>query len=288
MIDLTAIILTKNEEKNLQECIDSVRDVAKRIVVVDSYSTDDTLKIAEANGADIYQHPFENYGKQFQWAMDHTDIDTKWIFRFDADERLTKESAKELEALCAENDNTDVNGIIFTLEVVFLGRKLKHGGTYPFKKLCIFKRGLAYMEERSMDEQIVLLSGRTVEMKKVSEHHDFRDLTFWINKHNWYATRAAKDYLDFAGKEDLYEELDFSSKLRRMVKRKIYYRLPTGLRCWLYFVYRYVFRLGFLDGREGFFYAFFQAYWYRMLVDAKIYEAKKMNAALAEAGDLKA
>ena len=104
MIDLTAIILTKNEEKNLQECIDSVREVAKRIVVVDSYSTDDTLKIAEANGADIYQHPFENYGKQFQWAMDHTDIDTKWIFRFDADERLTMESAKELEKLCTDND----------------------------------------------------------------------------------------------------------------------------------------------------------------------------------------
>lgn len=288
MIDLTAIILTKNEEKNLQECMDSVRNVAKRIVVVDSFSTDDTLKIAEANGADIYQHPFENYGKQFQWAMDHTGIDTTWIFRFDADERLTKDSAAELVRLCTENENTDVNGIIFTLEVVFLGRKLKHGGTYPFKKLCIFKRGLAYMEERSMDEQIVLTSGRAVEMKCVSEHHDFRDLTFWINKHNWYATRAAKDYFDYAGKEDVYGELDFPSRVRRIVKRKIYYRLPMRLRCWLYFVYRYIFRLGFLDGKEGFFYAFFQAYWYRMLVDAKIFEAKKMNAALADAGDLKA
>lgn len=287
MIDLTAIILTKNEEKNLSDCIDSVRDVAKRIIVVDSYSNDDTLKIAEEKGVDIYQHPFENYGKQFQWAMDHTDIDTKWIFRFDADERLTPDSARELIRLCTENADTDVNGIIFTLEVVFLGRKLKHGGTYPFKKLCIFKRGMAYMEERSMDEQLVLTAGRSVEMKCVSEHHDFRDLTFWINKHNWYATRAAKDYFDFKGKEDTYQNLDFPSKIRRIIKYKIYYKLPMRFRCWLYFIYRYIFRLGFLDGKEGFFYAFFQAYWYRLLVDAKIYEAIKMNKTLVDTGDLK-
>lgn len=287
MIDLTAIILTKNEEKNLSDCINSVRDVAKRIIVVDSYSNDDTLKIAEEKGADIYQHPFENYGKQFQWAMDHTDIDTKWIFRFDADERLTPDSARELIRLCTENADTDVNGIIFTLEVVFLGRKLKHGGTYPFKKLCIFKRGMAYMEERSMDEQLVLTAGRSVEMKCVSEHHDFRDLTFWINKHNWYATRAAKDYFDFKGKEDTYQNLDFPSKIRRIIKYKIYYKLPMRFRCWLYFIYRYIFRLGFLDGKEGFFYAFFQAYWYRLLVDAKIYEAIKMNKTLVDTGDLK-
>ena len=287
MIDLTAIILTKNEEKNLSDCIDSVRDVAKRIIVVDSYSNDDTLKIAEEKGADIYQHPFENYGKQFQWAMDHTDIDTEWIFRFDADERLTPDSARELIRLCTENADTDVNGIIFTLEVVFLGRKLKHGGTYPFKKLCIFKRGMAYMEERSMDEQLVLTAGRSVEMKCVSEHHDFRDLTFWINKHNWYATRAAKDYFDFKGKEDTYQNLDFPSKIRRIIKYKIYYKLPMRFRCWLYFIYRYVFRLGFLDGKEGFFYAFFQAYWYRLLVDAKIYEAIKMDKTLVDTGDLK-
>lgn len=287
MIDLTAIILTKNEEKNLSDCIDSVRDVAKRIIVVDSYSNDDTLKIAEEKGADIYLHPFENYGKQFQWAMDHTDIDTKWIFRFDADERLTPDSARELIRLCTENADTDVNGIIFTLEVVFLGRKLKHGGTYPFKKLCIFKRGMAYMEERSMDEQLVLTAGRSVEMKCVSEHHDFRDLTFWINKHNWYATRAAKDYFDFKGKEDTYQNLDLPSKIRRIIKYKIYYKLPMRFRCWLYFIYRYIFRLGFLDGKEGFFYAFFQAYWYRLLVDAKIYEAIKMNKTLVDTGDLK-
>lgn len=287
MADLTAIILTKNEELNLEKCINSVKNVAKRIVVVDSFSTDKTLDIAKAMGADIYQHEFENYGKQFQWAIDNTNIDTKWIFRFDADERLTTESAKELEQLCIENENTDVNGIIFTLEVTFLGRKLKHGGTYPFKKLCIFKKDMAYMEERSMDEQIILKSGRCIEMKNVSEHNDFRDLTYWVSKHNWYATRAAKDYFDHLETGDDYSNLDFTCKLRRMIKYKIYYKMPMRLRCWFYFMYRYWIKLGFLDGKEGFLYAFLQAYWYRILVDAKIHEIKKMQLDIKEVGELK-
>ncbi|MPM07048.1 hypothetical protein SDC9_53352 [bioreactor metagenome] len=287
MADLTAVILTKNEEVNLQKCIDSVKIIARRIIVIDSFSTDNTLEIAKKNGADIYQHQFENYGKQFQWAIDNTEITTNWIFRLDADERLTVESATELEKLCNENDNTDINGIIFTLEVNFLGKKLRYGGTYPFKKLCIFKRGLAYMEERSMDEQIVLKSGRIIEMKNVSEHFDYRDLSYWISKHNWYATRAAKDYLDYKDKEIEYSELDVPAKIRRFVKYKIYYRLPSGIRCSLYFFYRYVIRLGMLDGKAGFYYNFLQAYWYRVLVDAKIYESDKLGKEYSESGDLK-
>ncbi len=286
MVDLTAIILTKNEEKNIQRCIDSVKNIAKRIVVVDSFSTDNTVNIVKSNGVEVYEHEFINYGRQFQWAIDNTNIDTKWIFRFDADERLTKESAAELSKLCRENENTDVNGIIFTLEVTFLGKKLKHGGTYPFKKLCIFKKNMGYMEERSMDEQIILKSGRCVEMKCVSEHNDFRDLSYWISKHNWYASRAAKDYFDHLQNDDDYSDLDFTCKLRRVIKYKVYYKMPMRIRCWMYFIYRYWIRLGFLDGKEGFLYAFFQAYWYRLLIDAKIHEAIKMNKSIEEAGSL--
>lgn len=286
MVDLTAIILTKNEEANIEKCIDSVREVAKRIVIVDSYSTDRTLDITRAMGGEIYQHEFENYGKQFQWAIDNTEIDTKWIFRFDADERLTKESAAELEKLCIENENTDVNGIIFTLEVTFLGRKLKHGGIYPFKKLCIFKRDMAYMEERAMDEQIILKSGRCVEMKCISEHNDFKDLSYWITKHNWYATRAAKDYFDHIESGDDYSNLDFTCRMRRIIKYKIYYNMPMRMRCFMNFVYRYWVRLGFLDGKEGFLYAFLQAYWYRILVDAKIYEASIKKESIDSVGSL--
>jgi len=286
MIDMTAIILTKNEEANLQKCIDSVKNIVKRVIVVDSFSTDKTVEISKNNGLEVYQHEFENYGKQFQWAMDNTNIDTKWIFRFDADERLTNESADELQQLCRENENTDVNGIIFTLEVTFLGRKLKHGGIYPFKKLCIFKRDMAFMEERSMDEQIILTSGRAIEMRCISEHNDFRNLSYWISKHNWYATRAAKDYFDHSQNGDDYSNLDFTCKLRRFIKYNIYYKMPMRTRCWMYFMYRYWFKLGFLDGKEGFLYAFLQAYWYRMLVDAKIHESIKNHINIEEVGSL--
>lgn len=286
MIDMTVIILTKNENMNISKCIKSVQGICKRIVVVDSFSDDETASIAKAEGAEVYLHEFINYGKQFQWALDNTNIQSKWVFRLDADESLTDKSAAELIYLCNENENTNVNGIIFTLEVTFLGKKLKHGGTYPFRKLCIFKKDFAFMEERSMDEQIVLKAGRTIEMKNVSEHNDFRDLTYWISKHNWYATRAAKDYLDNAGKSIEYNNLDYPSKVRRYVKYNVYYKLPMSLRSWIYFVYRYVIKGGFLDGREGFLYAFLQAYWYRILVDAKIYEAEKLNKKIEEAGSL--
>ncbi|MGX7132231.1 glycosyltransferase family 2 protein [Enterococcus songbeiensis] len=273
---MTVVILTKNEETNLPECLESLNKRFQRVVIVDSFSTDGTKNVAKHYNAEFVQHEFVNYGKQFQWAITHLDITTQWIFRLDADERLTSESLNEIAVLSEKNKDTNVNGIIFPLEVNFLGKRLRHGGTFPFKKLCIFKQGKAFMEEREMDEQIVLTEGISVEMKHISKHEDFKDLTFWIDKHNWYASRAAKDYLHNLqnnGKDD-YQSLDTPAKIRRFLKYGLYYRLPSIIRTNAYFLYRYIFRLGFLDGYAGFLYAFFQAYWYRVLVDAKIYEYK--------------
>lgn len=275
-IDMTVIILTKNEQSNLAECLESLKNRFQRVIVVDSFSEDSTENIARQYKTEFVQHKFVNYGAQFQWAITNLDISTKWIFRLDADERLTTESLNEIADLSEKNKDTDINGIIFPLEVSFLGKKLKHGGTYPFKKLCIFKTGKAFMEEREMDEQIILTEGISVEMKNISKHEDFKDLTFWINKHNWYASRAAKDYLynlEQSGGDD-YKPLDTPAKVRRFLKYGLYYRLPSLFRTTAYFMYRYIFRLGFLDGYVGFLYAFFQAYWYRVLVDAKIYEMR--------------
>ena len=128
MIDLTAIILTKNEELNIADCINSIKDLAKRIVVIDSFSTDRTVQIAKELGAEVYEHEFINYSKQFLYGLNETDIRTTWVLRIDADERLTDASGKEIENLCSENMQTDVNGIILRFEVTFLGKKLRHGG----------------------------------------------------------------------------------------------------------------------------------------------------------------
>lgn len=274
MADLTAIILTLNEEKNIRECIGSIQGLAQRIVVVDSFSTDDTVKIAKELGAEVLQHEFVNQAQQFIYALNTLGIDTKWILRIDADERFTEKSREELERLIKEHAEDDVNGIVVRFEVSFMGKALRHGGIYPFRKLVVFKKGTAHMEARNMDEHIVLDTGRSVEMKNDCLHQDFKNLTAWIDKHNKYSSREVMDYLASAetGKG---ATLNKSAKFKRFVKFRIYYKLPMGFRAKLYYWYRYYLKLGFLDGKEGKIFAFLQAYWYRFLVDAKIYEKKK-------------
>ncbi len=275
MANLTAIILTKNEEKNIEYCIRSILPVAKKIVVIDSFSTDGTVEKAKALGAVVYQHEFINQAKQFIYGMEVANVETIWIMRIDADERLTEASAAEINELCGKNADTDVNGLVLRFEVNFMGKKLRHGGIYPFRKLLVFKNGKGYMEDRNMDEHIVLSEGRSIEVKNDSEHHDYKDLTYWISKHNCYASREVLDYYKFKDDRKNGKDLDSKARFKRFIKFRIYYKLPAGMRAHLYFWYRYYFKLGFLDGKEGKIFAFMQAYWYRFLVDAKIYEREK-------------
>lgn len=266
--DITAIILTKNEEKNIVDCINSICNIVKRIVIIDSFSTDKTVEIAKRMGAEIYQHEFENYAKQYIYGVEISKIDTIWTLRIDADERLTEESAKELEELCNINNNTNVSGIVLRFKKNFLGKDLYHGGIYPWKKMNCYKTKLGHIEDRMMDEHIVLDSGDVVTMKNDSLHFDFKSLEFFIDKHNWYSTRECIDYFNHKNQIATNETVD----IKTWVKMHLYYKLPLGLRAHLYYIYRYYIKLGFLDGKEGKIYTFLQAYWYRFLVDAKIYE----------------
>jgi glycosyltransferase involved in cell wall biosynthesis len=272
MADLTALILTYNEEKNIEECINSIKPLAERIVVIDSFSTDRTVELAESLGAEVHKHEFINYAKQYLYGIEIAGITTKWILRLDADERLTPAAVGELEQLCRDNTDTDVNGIILRFEVEFMGKKLRHGGIYPFRKLLVYKNGMGTIEDRSMDEHIVLFEGRSIELKNDCIHHDYKDLNFWIDKHNKYATREVQDYLKSKDNAEKGQNLDFKAGVKRKIKFGIYYKLPMGMRAHMYYWYRYYIKLGFLDGREGKIFAFMQAYWYRYLVDAKIYE----------------
>lgn len=276
MADLTAIIITKNEEKNIEHCIRSVMQIAKRIIVVDSFSEDKTVELAKNLGAETYLHEFINHGKQFLYGLNETGVNTRWVLRIDADERLTEASAREIEELCNENTDTDVNGLILRFEVEFMGKQLRHGGIYPFRKLLVFKYGIGTIEERNMDEHIILLQGRAVELKHDSKHCDYKDLTYWVNKHNWYAGKEVLDYVENLNKlnED-GSHLDKEAGIKRFIKFHIYYKLPMGMRSHFYYLYRYYIKAGFLDGKEGQIFAFLQAYWYRFLVDAKIYEWQK-------------
>ena len=232
-------------------------------------------------------HPFENYARQFNFALDNGNITTKWTFRLDADERLTPELCEELEALTKEHDDDDVNGITMEAWLYFMGRKIKHG-CHNKRKLMLFKTGIGRIEDRKMDEHTVLSRGTSVYAKNRFIHYDFKNMTHWINKMNWYATREMQDYYEFKqGKDAGFAESDAAISGTRKKKFGFYYRFPLFLRCWLLFIYYYIFRLGFLDGAEGFVYHYMYHRWYRTLVDAKILEQSITNKPFEETGDLK-
>ena len=152
----------------------------------------------------------------------------------------------------------------------------------------LFKTGIGRVEDRKMDEHTILSSGSAVACKEKFIHHDFKDMTFWINKLNWYATREMQDYFDFINGKDA--GIDAEDKEIGKVRNKkfgLYYKFPLFIRCWLVFIYVYIFQLGFLDGKEGFIYHWTYNRWYRTLVDCKIYEQMKTNKPLEETGDLK-
>lgn len=283
MADITAIILTKNEEINIGECIDSIKKIVKKIVVIDSFSDDNTVEIAKKKGAEVYQHPFENYAKQYMYGVKIANANTVWTLRIDADERFTPEAAAELQKLCDENMNTDVAGITLRFKKNFLGRDLYHGGVYPWKKMNCYKTKHGNIEDRFMDEHIVLSSGKIINMKNDCLHLDFKTIEYWINKHNWYSSRETVDYFKSLTKKQNKSKINFST----WVKMNIYYKLPLGMRAHLYYIYIYYVRMAFLDGKEGKIYAFLRAYWYRYLVDIKIYECQKMNMKYEGKGELK-
>ena len=286
MTDVTAVILTKNEEKNLIDCLESLKGFAKRTVVVDCGSEDGTCSIAEEYGADVYFHPFENYSKQFNWALDNTDITTKWTYRLDADERLTPALKEELAALALEHADDDINGFSTEAWLVFLGRVLKHGAANK-RRIVMFKTGIGRIEDRRMDEHTVLSEGKSISCKERFIHEDFKDMTHWINKMNWYATREMQDYFEF--KEGKSAEIENDRYVADTRKKKFgfYYKLPMFSRSWFLFVYYYIFKGGFLDGRPGYIFNYMYHRWYRNLVDTKIYEQMLNPKPFEETGDLK-
>ena len=300
MVDLTVVILTKNEEKNLRKCIESFRGIAKRFVIVDSFSTDGTKALCQqlnielnniGSSLDFYQNKWISYADQFNWGLRNTNITTEWSMRMDADEELTEELVREVtEKLPSIRE--PINGIILHRRVYFMGRWIKHGGRYPELLLRIFRSGKASCEMKIMDEHIILSEGITVEFKNDLIDNNQKDLEWWTAKHNWYSNREVLDHqmtLENTMDESLEKDGISSrqAKLTRVVKNSGYYRIPKFFRAHLYFIYRYYIKLGFLDGPEGKIFHFLQAYWYRFLVDAKLYECEKKGIKMKPQSDLK-
>jgi glycosyltransferase involved in cell wall biosynthesis len=281
---ISVVILTNNEEKHIERCIRSLLPIAKNIFIIDSFSTDKTIQIAEHLGAKVFQNQWVNYATQFQWGLDNCPIDTKWVMRMDADEYLEPALITEL-SLAIKGLSDDIKGVYLKRKVFFMGKWIRWGSTYPQILLRIWQHAYGRIEQRWMDEHIVLSEGKTILIDKADIVDDnLNNLTWWVSKHNDYATREMIDLMNIKYKfmpadNALLKTIDPQAKYKRLIKEKIYARLPYGVRPILYFIYRYFLRLGFLDGFRGFIWHFMQGLWYRMLVDFKCYEfEKKMSS----------
>ncbi len=276
MLDITVVILTYNEELHIQRCIENANIFAKEVILIDSFSNDKTIEIATTLGAKVFQHRWENnHAKQLNWGLQNLLFSTKWILRLDADEYLMPELIEEItQTIDSQPDN--ITGIIFKRRHIFMDRWMKRG-TYPVKLLRLFQYKKAICEQRWMDEHIQLLEGISIEFKHDMVDHNLNNLDHFIAKHTGYSIREAIDLLDLeynisGNSDDLNLGRQAASKRKR---KRQYAKQPIFWRSFAYFVYRYFFRLGFLEGKEGFLWHFFQGWWYRTLVDVNILEIKR-------------
>lgn len=281
MTNLTVIILTFNEELHIERCIKSLQPVATRIFIVDSYSTDRTLEIAESLGAEIVQRRWKNYADQFQWALDNCEA-ADFLMRMDADEYIEPDLQSEIESMLPDLP-LEIEGVYIRRKLRFLGRWVRFGGTYPLTLLRIWRYGRGRIEQRWMDEHLVLeASAKTVRFDGHIVDDNRKGFTFWIDKHNSYATREMIDVMNqkynlFSEDVGLLSSNDSQARRKRLIKNKVYSRIPITIRALSYFFYRYFIRLGFLDGNAGFVWHAMQGFWYRLLVDLKVQEVEKKS-----------
>ena len=275
---LTVVILTFNEERHLARCIASVQAIASEIIVADCFSTDATLDIARAHSARVIQHEWVNHATQFNWALTQLDADTDWVLRIDADEVLTPALVAEMQSRLP-TIRPEIDGVYCGRRMTFQGRLIRHGGVFPVRVLRLFRAGRGQCENRWMDEHIKV-AGPTLDLQGEIIDDNLQSLTWWTAKHNSYASREAVNLLNL---EYHFMPHDTVACLRggkqagvkRWLKEQVYARLPGGFRAFAYFCYRYVIRLGFMDGQAGTAFHFLQGFWRRYLVDAKVAEVRR-------------
>jgi glycosyltransferase involved in cell wall biosynthesis len=274
-LSITAIVLTKDEELHLERCLTRLAPLAARIIVVDSFSSDDTVAIARRLGAEVVLRRFVNQAEQFQWALDNCDIRTDWVLRVDADEYFEPEALEQIMS-DLPGLGADITGVEFKRKFIFREQWIRHGRYYPTVLVRLWRTGAGAIEQRWMDEHVVLAHGGVVRFGRGDlVDHNLHDIGWWTDKHNRYATRHMVDFINL--EFGLYEEdtrLIEAGAGERRRKRMKYARAPLYLRALMYFIYRYVVRLGFLDGRKGFVFHFLHGFWFFMLIDAKIDEAR--------------
>jgi len=275
-LPVSVIVPARNEAGNLPRCLESLRGVGE-VYVIDSQSSDDTAEIARSFGAHVVQfHYAGGWPKKRQWAMDTLPLANDWVILIDADEALTPELAEEIGHAIQD---PRFDGYYIALQMFFLGRVLRHGGA-GFYKLALFRRGKGRFECRLKDQDAsmadmevhehVIVQGKSARLKNPLLHHNVESISRYIQKHDEYANWDARVWLEGErNSTELPPSLFGSQAQRRRWLRKRFFGLPGS--SLLLFIYRYFFRLGFMDGVPGLIYCGFQGIQF-FHIKAKIYE----------------
>ena len=277
-LPVSVIVAARNEAHNLPRCLEALRDVGE-VYVIDSQSTDATPEIARSFGANVVQFHYQGgWPKKRQWAMETLPLVFDWILILDADEALTPALVDEIRH-AVENQN--ISGYYISLQLQFLGRTLRHGDA-NFWKLSLFRRGKGRYECRLKDQdssmadmeihEHVVVDGPTARLKNSIIHHNVESLSRYIQKHDEYSNWEARVLLQSQENNSELPPALFGTQAqrRRWLKKRLYALPGSPL---LLFLYRYFFRLGFLDGTPGLIYCGFQAV-QMFHTKAKIYELK--------------
>jgi glycosyltransferase involved in cell wall biosynthesis len=279
VIPVSVVILTFNAEATIGATLASVAALSDDIHVVDSYSSDRTLEIVRAAGAKVVQHPFENYGAQRNWAIDTLAFKHEWQIHLDADERVTEPLAAELAALFAAGPPADIAGYYVPRLVHFHGRALRHGGMYPIYHLRLFRRGRGRCEDRKYDQHF-FVDGASAQLKNPMIDDIRMSFGEWTARHNRWADAEVEEIINPSA--NVVAAGGDTPVARKRAQRGWYNKAPLFLRAFLLFLYRYVVRLGFLDGKEGLIFYVLQTFWFRFLIDAKLYERRRAEKNGAE------
>jgi len=273
--DVSVIILTYNEERNLAQALSSVCGWARQVLVLDSFSTDRTLEVAAGFACQSFQHRFTNYADQRNYALQMLPVAASWILFLDADESVPEQLATEIGRRLASRPACD--GYFVRRRFLWMGRWIRRG-YFRTWLLRLFRRERGRCEQRGVNEHIVL-QGRVGYLHAALLHENHNGLERWIEKHLRYAALEAAEMA--AGNSGV--ELAGQAATKRWVARHVWRRMPAGWRAVFYFAWRYLLLGGFLDGREGLSYHLLQALWFRLVIDLKYLELRTAGGSLPEA-----
>jgi glycosyltransferase involved in cell wall biosynthesis len=275
MIDLTVVILTKNEEKNIGWALESIFGWASSIIIVDSISSDKTEEICRSYGCEFYKHEFENYAKQRNYALEELAIKSEWIMFLDADERIPPELREEISIKLSQNPIEA--GFYIKRKTFWMGTWIRRG-YYPIWILRLFRKGKGYCEDRTVNEHI-FVNGRTGKLKNAFIHEDHKPIDEWITKHCRYADLEAQEIFKARMQPSgIKRSLRDQPGKKRWLRYNVWRRLPILVRPFIYFGYRYILRGGFLDGRPALAYHLMQGLWFPALIDIKYLEIDKRDS----------